>query len=370
MKIVIASGIFIPELGGPATYAANISQEFINLGHQISVVAYSDKNSYDFDSSLGYPVFRVKRSHKIANYFNYYKTLIKIAKDADVIYTFDHFSAGMPAALFCKLYKKPLYIRVGGDFIWERYIDISGHLLTLREFYDKGLYKGDMFRFNLIKQVFRAAKGIIFTTNFQKEIFSEFYDLEKSKLKIIENPVINLKDESKRENISKDIIFAGRFNVLHNIFNLIMSFKEVRDKNYHLFLIGDGQIKKDIISFIKDENLESRVFVKNKLSREDLRKRISDVFLVVLPALTDISPNLVLECINTKTPFITSKEIGFDWLKNKVISFDPKNVAEMTEKINYLLDNDNYQSYQKQISELVYNYTYKEAASDTIKIFQ
>ena len=72
MKIVIASGIFLPELGGPATYAAKISEEFIKLGHQVKIITYSDQLEYDFDKDLKYPIFRIQRSNKILNYFNYY----------------------------------------------------------------------------------------------------------------------------------------------------------------------------------------------------------------------------------------------------------------------------------------------------------
>src|SRR3989338_7115694 len=99
MKIVIASGIFIPELGGPATYAAKIADSFLALGHQVKIIIYSDKSVYDLDKNLAYPIFRVKISNKLFNYLNYFRVLQKVAKDADVIYSFDHFSAGIPVAL-------------------------------------------------------------------------------------------------------------------------------------------------------------------------------------------------------------------------------------------------------------------------------
>ena len=90
MKILIASGIFIPEPGGPATYAVKIAEEFLKLGHQVSIITYSDKSEYDFDKDLAYSVLRIKRSNKLANYLNYFKALQKEAKDADRIYSFDH----------------------------------------------------------------------------------------------------------------------------------------------------------------------------------------------------------------------------------------------------------------------------------------
>ncbi|MDD5749187.1 MAG: glycosyltransferase family 4 protein [Patescibacteria group bacterium] len=368
MKIIIATGIFIPELGGPATYAPNIAQEFIKLGHRVSVLTYSDKDKYDFDKGLTYPLFRIKRSNKILNYFRYYKALVKTAKDADIIYAFDYLSAGLPAVLFCRFYKKTLFIRTGGDFLWEKYLDESQEMLTLREFYEKGIYKKQKIRLKIIKWVLRRAQGIIFTTNFQKEIFAKFYQLDSKRLFVVPNPPSIINAIVKKEEPNKEIIFAGRFINKNNIINLIAAFTNIKDKDYQLVLIGEGPLQEKI------EEIISRLAIKNirlegKLSRLDLRQRLASAYLVVFPSLTDISPNTMLECLDSQIPFISSQEIGFDWLVDKIITFDPKNIREMSEKIEYLLDKNNYDDYQKTISSLNYDYDYQKAGLDTIKIF-
>ena len=230
MKILIASGIFIPEPGGPATYAVKIAEEFLKLGHQVSIITYSDKSEYDFDKDLAYSVLRIKRSNKLANYLNYFKALQKEAKDADRIYSFDHFSAGIPAAIFSTIFKKDFYIRVGGDFIWERYLDFNDDLVTLDDFYKKNLHLNvEKKRFQIIRWVFTRATGIIFTTKFQLKIFQKYYNLSFDKLFVINNP-IDKDIKISRKNVNKEIILAGRFIHKNNILNLIKAFENIKDK--------------------------------------------------------------------------------------------------------------------------------------------
>ena len=368
MKIVIATGIFIPELGGPATYAPNIAQEFIKLGHRVSILTYSDKDKYDFDKELAYPLFRIKRSNKILNYFRYYRALVKTAKDADIIYAFDYLSAGLPATLFCRFYKKALFIRTGGDFLWEKHLDESQEMLTLREFYETGVYKKQKTRLKIIKWVLSRAKGIIFTTNFQKEIFAKFYKLDSKRLFVVPNPPSSTDIIVKREESNKEIIFAGRLNFVHNIINLIAAFSSIKDHSYQLVLIGEGPLQEKIEEIISNLAVKN-IRLEGKLSRPELRQRLASSYLAIFPSLTDISPNTILECLDSKIPFISSQEIGFDWLVDKIITFDPKNIREIREKIEYLLDKANYDNYQKTITSLEYDYNYQKAALDTIKIF-
>ncbi len=367
MRILIATGIFIPEVGGPATYIPKIAKEFLANGHKVAVLTYCDTGEYSGDKDLGYKVIRIKRGNKLANYFNYYKALKKIAKDYDAIYAFDHFSAGLPAALITRKFKKQLYIRVGGDFIWERYLDRTENLVTMRQFYYNKLYKQEKLRFKIIKWVFKQAKGIIFTTSFQRDVFKKYYCLASDKLSIISNPVDIVAEKSLRTEVNKEIIFAGRFINKNNIRNLIKAFQEIKNKSFSLILIGEGPLRSELKELIKGH---SNISIEPKLSREALKQRITNAYLLIFPSLTDISPNMMLECLSLNVPFVSSVEIGFNWIKDDIRLFDPLNVNDITKEINRLLDKEEYNGYSQEITNIKYNYTYQQAARDTINIFK
>ncbi len=369
MKILIATGIFAPEIGGPATYIPLIAEQFLAQGHQVVVVCYSDKEIYDIDKTLVYRVHRVLRKNKLSNYWRYFLALFKLTPKYDLIYCFDHFSAGLPAATISRIFAKPLYIRVGGDFIWERYVESES--VTLDQYYEQDLYRKDLNRFKLINWIFEQCRGVIFTTEWQKNIFTKhYYGLANKQLSVVQNPIdqkINIQRDENR--INNDIIFAGRFINKNNIFNLVKAFVAWSQDKYRLVLIGDGPLKSKLEFFIKENNYQNIVLAE-KLSRHNLIKKMAESRLMIFPSLSDISPNTMLDCIQVKIPFISSQEIGFDWLKKDIILFDPQKIEEITQCLQKLEEDNNYINYSQKIKYLSYNYSYNQAAIDTIKILQ
>src|SRR5579872_3486375 len=96
-KILIISGIFPPEIGGPANYSKNLARKLKERGFDVTVLTYA--NRADKKIETDYPVVRVLRSNTISNYFRFFiKTLSFIGK-FDVVYSLDWFSAGFPLYL-------------------------------------------------------------------------------------------------------------------------------------------------------------------------------------------------------------------------------------------------------------------------------
>ena len=295
--------------------------------------------------------------------------LKKVAKDADVVYAFDHFSAGIPAAKFSRKTGIPLVIRIGGDFIWERYLEKTGKSISLRKFYEKGLHlKKAKKRFNLISWVFRTTKTFVFTTNFQRELFQKYYEISPEKCFIVPNPIYVPADIPDDRQIKKEIIFSGRFINKNNIKNLMLAFREIKDQSLSLVLIGEGPQKKSIEQMIKVWSIKN-IHIEPKMSREELNKRVAQAYLVVFPSYTDISPNSMLECIALNVPFISSTEIGFDWLAGKVRFFEPGKPEQIVAHINQLSDPKTYKEYSQTVADIYYNYSYAQAAVDTTKVF-
>ncbi len=369
MRILITSGIYPPESGGPATYVQNLAKILVKQGHQLMVISYSDKNHYEGDSALEYKLIRIKRTNKVLNYINFFKAVNKNIKNFDIVYCFDHFSAGIPSILASKLNKKRITIRVGGDFIWERYLRINQKGITLRDYYAQNLYKKDWLRFLIIKLVFKFTDLIIFTTKFQKEIFQGPYKLVEANIKYIHNP-FSLERKSLSDIIrNNNILFIGRIIEKNNVRRLISVFSSLKQSDFNLIILGEGEIKKELKKEVQEKKIENIIF-KGLFSRKEILKEMQKSYAMVFPSYTDISPNTLLECISTGTPFIVTIEQGFDWLKGKVLEFNPLSNEEMKESLEKIMDLDFYNSYQEKIMDLDYNYTYEEASKDTIKLFK
>jgi glycosyltransferase involved in cell wall biosynthesis len=369
MKILLAGNIFIPEVGGPAVYISKLCTELENLGHKVMVISYSDKAQYDFDNQLPYAIKRIARKNILSDYYRYFREVLKNLKSFDVIYSFDYFSSGIPSLIAAKICRKKIIIRNGGDIIWERYLDKTGQGLTLEEFYKKKIYKNFFVKFFIAKIVFKNSDKLIFSTKFQADIFAKYYKIGNRKIRYVNNPLpakTTILNKTNHEP-GKEIIWAGRMIVKNNLKTLIKVFGDLNQTEHRLILIGEGPQKVFLKKEINETNRD-QIIIMDKLSNKDLVEKITNCYAVAFPSYTDISPNLVLECLSVNVPFILTKEHGFDWLRGKVLEFDPMNEEELKQAFLKLFDKDFYWPYKKNLSAIDYSYGVKQAAEDTLKV--
>lgn len=373
MKIVIATGIFIPELGGPATYAAKIAEEFLKLGHQVKIITYSDKSEYDFDKGLAYSVFRIKRSNKVANYLNYFKTLKKVAKDADIIYAQDLISVGLPCTLlklFKPKFKTKTIVRLGGDFLWEKAYNNNWNKHILSHYHDQPkkckekIYLA-IYRFSLSK-----FDKIIFSTKWQKDIYAKHFSMTKDKSVVIFNafPENSHASEGSRTD-NGCILFAGRLIKLKNLARVITAIKDL--DNVEMTIIGDGPEKDNLLELVKKLGIADRIYFKKRMLSRELAKEISNSHFTIIPSVSEVSPNLALESIKLNKPVLLTKESGFYLeFKDKLIFIDPLNIKDIQNKILDMFDENKYKKYLDNIRSIDSSRSWRDLSIEHINLFK
>ena len=86
MKILTITGIFPPDIGGPATYVPALSRDLGERGHKIAVVTLSDALDHD-DRPYGFAVLRIRRS--LFKPWRFLLTVLRILREgrsAQVVY--------------------------------------------------------------------------------------------------------------------------------------------------------------------------------------------------------------------------------------------------------------------------------------------
>jgi len=83
MKILIATGVYPPESGGPATYSKFLNDNLPGKGFEVEV----------------YPFREVRKYPKIIRHIAYFLEALRKAKGKDIIYAQDPVSVGLPAFL-------------------------------------------------------------------------------------------------------------------------------------------------------------------------------------------------------------------------------------------------------------------------------
>ena len=110
-RLFIATGIFHPESGGPATYLYHLLPHLQAQGYEVRLLTYGDDAP---NERYAYPVTRVPRTVLPLRLARYWAAAIPLMRWADVAYVH---SLALPLP---KLPNTPRIIKVVGDQAWER----------------------------------------------------------------------------------------------------------------------------------------------------------------------------------------------------------------------------------------------------------
>jgi len=372
MRILIASGIFAPEAGGPATYAAALGSNLAQRGWNVDVVTYSQEARYDADTKYPFALTRIVRGNKFLNRFRFFITAYKLAKGADIIYTLDWFAAGLPVALTAKLRGVPYVVRVGGDYLWEqKYLESGAPPMPLKTFYERGLHRQLAYRpaYWLISFVLSHAALIVFNSDIQKELYERYYQLSPARCATVENPVPKF-EQIKRERSSKEFVFWGRFIVMKNLDTLIRAFAQARiPKDYTLALIGGGPQKEKLEQLVRELGISDRVRFERGLPLEQVISRVKNARAFVLPSWTDISPNQVYEALSIELPSLVTKENYLSIREKLPDMIEPTSVDDVAAKLELLADDQEYTIFSSKFNSIQYVRSWDTVTEEHLAVF-
>jgi len=141
--------------------------------------------------------------------------------------------------------------------------------------------------FNKLSKIYQKKTKIIFATRLQEKIYFKR---------------ININSIYKKKEIK--ILFVGRLISWKGIDILLETFKKISElnnkKNFKLFIRGDGPKKKKIIKFIKDNNLQKKIFLIKK--KKNLKNLYSDIGLFFFPSLRETGGMALLEAMSYGIP--------------------------------------------------------------------
>ncbi len=371
MKIILLTSIFPPDVGGPAIIAERLALIFTQKGIETKVLCLSNSKE---GRKHNFPVLRINRNNpKIVLYSVYFLKLLQLVPGTDVIYSLSA-SPGMTflPLILAKIFKKRFIIRPGGDFLWERDTEEGKINLSLREYYEKSEFLKKKFLYWLSNFIFKRTDLIIFPTLFLKTLYLSYYDIKKERTEFVDYPFPEIKADFQKTIIKpKQILFAGRLVNFKNLSRLIDAFSKIDSKEVILKIIGEGTQRRNLELKIKNLGLENEVFVKKPLPHTQLLEEIKKSYFVVVPSIFEPGSFLALECLKLKTPILFTREAGiYNVFKDKLIFIDPFNVDDIKEKIEFLLNEDNWKNYLQDISQIDTSRSWKEFALEHIKILK
>ena len=314
-KVLVATGIFPPDIGGPATYVDTLLKELPKRGFELRVVTYCDTQQVKHNTQQDANVFRINRKQNIIlRYFKYFLQIWKLIFWADLVYIQDPVSAGIPASLACRLRAKKYYLKIVGDYAWEQGKQKYGVKENLDDFQEKKYgWQIALIRF-FQKQTAKNAAKIIVPSNYLKSIVLKWGE-SANKINVIYNSVRKaevLEDKAvlrEKLGISEDVIVSvGRlvpwkgFNTLIDIMPELLKV----DPKFKLLIIGEGPELENYKARIKNQGLNNNVKLLGSLEQKKLWQYMKASDLFVLNTSYEGLPHIIIEAMYLGLPVITT----------------------------------------------------------------
>lgn len=331
MRILLATGLYPPQIGGPAQYVKHIENELTRQGHDVFIATYGLEK-----------IFPIGLRH----FFFFLKVLLRL-KGVSLVIAFDTFSTGLPALFATHLFNKKIIVRVGGDFLWESYVNRAADAVRLSEFYTKKRQLSIKEKCIQVCSIyfFKQVDAIAFTTEWQKNIFLKPYNLMKKKVYVVENYYGEKQLSVLAE--EKNFIWAARSIPLKNVSRLKKAFQQAQKIN--------STIKLDVL----------------ECSHEELQERVRTCYAVILPSYSEVSPNFIIEALCFNKPFILTEDTGLhDKLDGMGLFVDPFDENNLTEKILCMATDTVYQECRKQIIQFNDTHSWSTITDEYLSIYK
>jgi glycosyltransferase involved in cell wall biosynthesis len=302
-KILIATGIFPPDIGGPATYSKLLLDELPNRGLAVKVVSFG----------------AVRHLPKVIRHFIYFLKILRKGFFVDVIFAQDPVSVGLPSVLAAKILRKKFILKVVGDYAWEQFQikneklkskNDKGKFKTLEEFQVEKYDFLTELRRKIEHWVAKKADKIIVPSEYLKKIVGT-WGAENNKIIVVYNAFKN-ESISAAEGVSAAgksyIVSAGRLVPWKGFDVLIEIIKELPEE-IKLKIIGSGPDRKKLEFKIKNLGLSERIDLVGQLPHQEFLQCLAGAEIFVLNTAYEGLSHVILEAMACGIPVITT-DIG------------------------------------------------------------
>lgn len=300
MKILLAAGLYPPDIGGPARYAEMIVTGLPQEGIIVTVVPYHT----------------VRSVPKIFRHLVYTWRLWRASQGVSVVYALDSVSVGVPAAIVSFLRGLPLVVRLGGDYAWEQGVQRFGLTVTLDE-YTKAPGKAAWpvrVLSGIQGQVVRRAKAVVVPSQYLKGIVAT-WGTKAERLHVIYSAHTVTPLTDSRNDLRAQLGFADQTIVsisrltpwkgLSALLDLMVE-RKARGEATRLVIGGDGPERPQLEAKIKTLGLGSSVTMVGALSFADVFRYVTAADVFVLNTAYEGLSHHLIEALALGTPVVTT----------------------------------------------------------------
>ena len=295
MRIVFLTGIWPPDVGGPATHGPEFSRFLVDRGHEVTVVTMGDGEPevqpcevVVVSRAAGFPV-RYGRVAAIA---------ARRARTADVIYATATYAA---ASLASTVTRTPLVAKLVSDPAYERarrYGLFSG---TLEEFQAPGSKRVEALK-HARTLALRRAGAIVVPSGYLAAIAGK-WRLDGGRISVLPNPAPDLTVVA--ESLARGtFVFVGRLTRQKALDVAIAAIDRVPEAR--LIVIGDGPDRERLDGIARDSAAASRIVFRGSLPRVEALAVVAGSEAALLTSAWENFPHSAVEALAVGVPVVST----------------------------------------------------------------
>jgi glycosyltransferase involved in cell wall biosynthesis len=301
----MVTGIFPPDLGGPASYVPRMAAALTARGRQVEVVCLSDRIDHD-DSHHPFPVHRISR--RLFLPFRLVAATLAIWRAAlrsDLVFVN---GLGSEAALAALLAGRPTVHKVVGDYAWERATSMMAFRGTIDEYQvaKKGLKLRFFDSIRTIPQ--RLAREIIVPSHYLARIVSG-WGIQREKIRVIYNAIAHHPPAKANPPTlppwpGRTLMTVCRLVRWKGVEALIRLLSDLPDTR--LVIVGDGSLRAEHEALAVQCGVADRVLITGYVTPADVHAYLTQADAFVLNSTYEGLPHVVLEAMAASTPVIAT----------------------------------------------------------------
>jgi glycosyltransferase involved in cell wall biosynthesis len=307
MNVLVISGMWPPDVGGPASHAPEVCEYLLGQGHRVEAATMASRPP----AAEGYPVhWASRRTPLVWRHIAAARLIRKLAARADVVYTTGIIGrSGLGAALA----GTPTVVKLTSDPVFERSLrwGLFGH--DLAAFQDaRGLRIGVLRRArDLVLD--RARRIIVPSEALTKLVVA--WGVPSEKITVIRNPVSVPEGLPDREELRRrhgfegpTLVFAGRLVPQKSIDIALEAVR--RNPDVKLLLAGEGPYHDRLVRLAAELGIDGRAPFLGPQPRRTVFELLRAADAALLSSSWENFPHMAVEALAVGTPVIATDAGG------------------------------------------------------------
>jgi glycosyltransferase involved in cell wall biosynthesis len=296
MKIVFLTGIWPPDVGGPATHGPDFASFLRDRGHEVRVVTMAD----DDVSERPVPVDVVSRRRPfVVRYPHVAVAGFRGARHADVVYATATYAAAAAASTAART---PLVVKLVSDPAYERAFRYGAFTGSLEAFQQTTSVRVRLFKDLRTASLLRARRVVV-PSRYLAAMATE-WGVPRTRVEVLVNPAPVTGDVVPVELPGNTFVFVGRLTEQKALPVLLEALLEVPGARVEL--VGDGPQRQQLERRAAELGLLDRVSFAGALPRELVLARLAGARAAVLPSAWENLPHAAVEALAVGVPVIAT----------------------------------------------------------------